>query len=208
MGNGLGEIAEHHAARTGLDHAPARLLAHMARVAYDDDNPKGIPPRRYWLSRAEMAFRLGVLDMPAQKPGASAPAEVRARWTAGNSRVNRALKDLEEVGAVRRVSAGRPGFNAEFEITVSIVDPALLDPLISPQAESDAHPLQTADRSPRGTAHQSPRGPVTGPGRDRSPVPLTRAPLTTDTAAEHHLPTRPPEREAGPVNNRACSEVS
>ncbi len=208
MGHKLVEIAEHHATRTGLDHAAARLLSHMANVAYDDENPSGIPPRRYFRSRADMAFAMGVPDVPPQRPGASASAEERNRWTTGNSRVKRALEALEAAGAVQRISAGRPGFNAMFEITVSIVDPALLGPLISPQSGSKAGLRETAHRSPRGTAHRSPRGPLTGPSRDRSPVPLTRTALTTDTAAQHHHPARPQEGDAEAVDNRGLRGAS
>lgn len=208
MGLQLARLALHHATRTGLDHAATRLLLHMSIEAYDDENPSGIPPRRYFRSRADMAAAMGVADVPAQRPGASSSPEDRNRWTTGNSRVKRALEALEAASAVRRISAGRPGFNAEFEVTVSIVDPALLAPLISPQVDPDPDPTETAHRSPRGTAHRSSRGPLTGPSRDRSPVPLTRTALTTDTGAQHHRPARPQEGDAEAVDNRSLRDAS
>lgn len=208
MGIKLARLALHHATRTGLDHAATRLLLHMAIEAYDDENLSGIPPRRYFRSRADMAAAMGVADVPAQRPGASSSADERNRWTTGNSRVKRALEALEAAHAVRRVSAGRPGFNAEFEVTVSVVDRALLGALISPQVDPDPDPAETAHRSPRGTAHRSARGPVTGPSPDRSPVPLTRTAQTTDTAAQHHLPARPQESGGAAVDNRGWRDVS
>lgn len=208
MGIQLARLALHHAARTGLDHAATRLLLHMAIEAYDDENPSGIPPRRYFRSRADMAAAMGVADVPAQRPGASSSAEERNRWTTGNSRVKRALEALEASAAVRRVSAGRPGFNAEFEVTVTVVDATLLGPLISPQVEPDSGPMEAAHRSPRGTAHRSARGPLTGPSRDRSPVPLTGTAVNTGTAAQHHRPARPQESDAMAVDNRGLRDAS
>lgn len=186
MGLQLVRAAFYHAARTSLDHAAARLLVHMAAEAYDDDNAAKVPPRRYFRSRADMAAAMGVQDMPAQRPGAAASDAEHRLWTTGNSRVKRALVNLEAAGAIRRVRSGRPGYNAEFEVTVSAVDPALLWALTGPH-----------DGPPTGP-HE---GPLTGPNRDRSPVPLTGSTELQETAAEHHVQRRPHGARPRPVDN-------
>lgn len=193
MGLQLVQVAFHHAARTGLDHAATRLLVHMAAEAYDDENAAKIPPRRYFRSRADMAAAMGVTDVPPRRPGASAPADEHHRWTTGNSRVKRALVALEAAGAIRRVSAGRPGYNAEFELTVTAVDPALLGPLTGPHEGPPTGPH---------------RGPLTGPSGDRSPVPLTGTTELQETSAEHHVPRRPHETRGRAVDNHRERQAS
>lgn len=193
MGLQLVQVAFHHAARTRLDHAATRLLIHMAAEAYDDENAAKVPPRRYFRSRSDMAAAMGVLDVPTRRPGASSTPAEHQLWTTGNSRVKRALVALEAAGAIRRVSAGRPGYNAEFELTVTAVDPALLGPLIGPHEGPVTGPHQ---------------GPLTGPNSDRSPVPLTGTTELQETAAEHHVPRRAHEARLRAVHNRGERQAS
>lgn len=117
----LADAAEHHALRTGLGHAPARLLAHMARKALDPGNPSGHEPRLYWMARSNMHQALGLAG-PDRKPGADAGADAARAWKANESATDRALGALLKAGAVERVRGGAPGRNAVFRVTVQAVD--------------------------------------------------------------------------------------
>jgi hypothetical protein len=172
MGLVLVQCAFFHAQREGIGHAATRLLVHMAATAYDPDNKQGVEPLLYFASRSTMAHALG-LEVPDRKPGVRATKAERDLWTAGNSRVKRALAELLTAGALEQISVGIPGWHACFKVTVSAVALELLEPLTGPHM-----------------------GPLTGPHGDRSPVqpetahrsPKQDQPDLTKTGTENHYP--------------------
>lgn len=185
MGLQLARAALFHAERTGLGDAPTRLLLHMAIEAYDDGNAAGIPPRRYFHPRSDMAAAMGY-PIPARRPERTEPEEIQRRWANGHQRVKRALKELHRVEAVKHIAPGRPGFYAEFEVTVSAVDPVALSSLAVPHAGS------------LGVPHA---GSMSVPMRVRQAYPQTESPEPPATAAEHHLPAQPHDGGRVPVEN-------
>ena len=94
MGIWAGKSAVLVAADRGIDHAPARLLLHMALEVRDQpDDQRGILPRRFWQGRTSMAIGLGFKAGDADSPAA-------------HSAVKRALRQLTEAGVVELLTAG------------------------------------------------------------------------------------------------------
>ncbi len=94
------------AAQRDLGHVAARLFLHMALECWDDeDNPTGQAPRRYFAARESSAIALGYL----------APANGTEQ---AHHAVKRAVRELVDKGAIRRISQGRNGHTAEFELLV------------------------------------------------------------------------------------------
>jgi hypothetical protein len=99
------------AAQLGLGNAAARLLLHMALECWDDqDNPSGVPPRRYFAGRESSAIALGFLA-----PDNGSEAAFRA--------VKRATQELVSTGAVTRLRFGGNGHRAEFELNLDSSKP-------------------------------------------------------------------------------------
>ncbi|MGE0300860.1 MAG: hypothetical protein AB7G36_18715 [Candidatus Nanopelagicales bacterium] len=137
MGRLLVAAAYEHANRLRLAHLPTRLLVYMAHVAYDPGNSANVAPCLFFESRAAMMRAVGGGDVPDRKPdadltypehrehgddGEACPCP-RCRWAAGDAMVKRALGPLTKAGVVVQTRRGTPGFNAEFELRVSAVDP-------------------------------------------------------------------------------------
>ncbi|GAA2073932.1 hypothetical protein GCM10009840_04180 [Pseudolysinimonas kribbensis] len=96
------------AARLELGNTAARLFLHMALECWDDeDNPAGAAPRRYFGRREFSAIALGF-----QAPENGSESAFRA--------VKRAVKELVDKGAIRRVRHGGNGMAAEYELQVPI----------------------------------------------------------------------------------------
>lgn len=96
-----------------LSHAPFRLLAYMAVVSLD--SPDGnIPARLFFAGREAMAVALGSMPPPENPDD---PAVVRER-RAAFGRVDRALKELVDEGAVKRVKAAGHFSNAHYALNI------------------------------------------------------------------------------------------
>ena len=100
------------AAQLKLSHPAARLLVHMALECWDDDNPGGQEPRRYYARRESSAIALGFL--------APDNASERAFQV-----VKRAIRELIAKGAIRRIRVGGSGRTAQYELLVDSSRPGL-----------------------------------------------------------------------------------
>lgn len=87
-----------------LPHAPFRLLAYMALTAKDDDETP-----MFYQGQEGMAMALGM------DPDANA----KARQSAFRA-LRYHVSTLETSGAIKRVFAGAPGRNAEYELSLSM----------------------------------------------------------------------------------------
>jgi hypothetical protein len=101
------------AARLKLGNTAARLLLHMALECWDDeDNPGHQEPRRYFAGRDSSAIALGFLA-----PENASEAAHRA--------VKRAIKELVDAGAIRRIRVGRNGVTSEYELALDSSRPPM-----------------------------------------------------------------------------------
>lgn len=90
------------AARLELGNTAARLLSHMALECWDEDQG-GQAARRYFAGRESSAIALGF-----SAPDNGSEAAHRA--------VKRAVKELIDRGAIRRVRLGGRGETSEYEL--------------------------------------------------------------------------------------------
>lgn len=110
---GAGNVKAVYAQWRQLPHAPFRLLAYMAVVSLD--SPDGnIPARLFFAGREAMAVALGSMPPPENPDD---PAVVRER-RAAFGRVDRALKELVEKGAVERVKQAGHFSNAHYALNI------------------------------------------------------------------------------------------
>lgn len=105
------------AAQLDLGNAATRLFLHMALECWDERRG-GQPPRRYFAGRETSAIALGYL----------APANGTA---AAHQAVKRALRELVDSGAIRRIRLGGRGETSEYELN--------LDSSRPPVARRDMH---------------------------------------------------------------------
>ena len=111
---GAGNVKAVYAQWRQLPHAPFRLLAYMAVVSLDA--PDGnIPARLFFAGREAMAVALGSMPPPENPDD---PAVMRERRAAFGRRSDRALKELVETGAVRRVKAAGHYSNAHYALNI------------------------------------------------------------------------------------------
>ena len=111
------------AAQLGLGHPAARLFLHMALECWDDwDNPASAPPRRYFGSRESSAIALGF-----SAPDNATPRAFQA--------VKRCVSELLDKGAIKKISSGRSGRTAEFELQLESTRPATMRPRVNPVIE-------------------------------------------------------------------------
>jgi hypothetical protein len=111
MGLYAGKNAILVAARLGLGNTATRLLLHMALECWDDSvNPAGQEPCRYFGGRESSAIALGFLA-PQNGEG---PAH-RA--------VKRAVRELIDRGAIRRLRTGGYGLTSEYELLLDSTKP-------------------------------------------------------------------------------------
>jgi hypothetical protein len=92
------------AARLELGNSATRLLLHMALECWDEERHDQAP-RRYFAGRESSAIALGYL----------APSNGSA---AAHQAVKRALKELVDRGAIRRIRLGGRGETSEYELIV------------------------------------------------------------------------------------------
>jgi len=92
------------AAQLGLGGPAARLLIHMALECFDQDRDDQ-PQRRYFAGRQSSAIALGYL---APDNGSEA----------AHHAVKRAMRELVQAGAIRRVRMGGRGATSEYELYV------------------------------------------------------------------------------------------
>lgn len=97
------------AAQLQLGNTATRLFLHMALECWDDERGQQ-QPRRYFGGREYSAIALGFMA-----PSNGSPAAHRA--------VKRAVHELVDRGAIRRVRAGGRGLNAEYELMVDSARP-------------------------------------------------------------------------------------
>lgn len=185
MGLHLVAAAFEHARRAGLEHAPTRLLVYMSSVAYDPGTKADVEPCRFFQGRADMARALGK-DMPDKKPGRDASPSERKAWEAGDAAVARALNALIEAGAIKRVTAGSRGWNAEFRVVPSAVDPALLGQRTVDLPDAERAPMADAERAPGDHAERAPMGTLSVPP-NRTKHDLTKTRTRTREPAPSHL---------------------
>ena len=96
--------------RLGLGNTAARLLNHMALECWDEQRGDQAP-RRYFAGRESSAIALGF-----GVPDNASEAAHRA--------VKRAIKELIERGAIRRVRLGGRGETSEYELLLDSSRPA------------------------------------------------------------------------------------
>ncbi len=156
---GARNVAAAYAMWPHLPHRAFRLLAGMAVTALDDA-VDGRPARRYFASERSMAELLGPVPVDASRD-ASAFRSARA-----------ALRDLVDVGAVVRLTAGRRGSRAEFEL--------ILDPLAV--AKGERH-IPASAGTPRSRNAGTPHSQVGGTPRSH--------PGTTTGTTEESLSGEP-----------------
>jgi hypothetical protein len=92
------------AARLKLGNTASRLLLHMALECWDEKRGSQ-EPRRYFAGRESSAIALGFLA-----PDNGSDAAFRA--------VKRAVHELVEAGAIRRVRAGGRNLTSEYELVL------------------------------------------------------------------------------------------
>lgn len=90
------------AARLSVGNPAARLLLHMAAECWDE-NRGDHEPRRYYAGRSSSAIALGY-TAPNNGSGAA------------RSAVKRAVRELIDVGLIRRVRTGGNGVPSEYEL--------------------------------------------------------------------------------------------
>jgi hypothetical protein len=122
------------AARLELGNSATRLLLHMALECWDEDRDNQ-PARRYFGGRESSAIALGFLA-----PDNGGDAAHRA--------VKRAVKELIDRGAIRRLRFGGRGETSEYELLLNSAKPPIgrrspdpiLFPLPSPQGATEWPP--------------------------------------------------------------------
>ena len=123
------------AARLELGNAATRLLLHMALECWDEERGEQAA-RRYFAGRESSAIALGFL---APDNGGEA----------AHHAVRRAVKELIERGAIRRVRLGGRGETSEYELLVDSVRPPVVrrgpnDPIPFPMQGAEKWPPQRA----------------------------------------------------------------
>jgi len=123
------------AARLELGNTASRLLVHMALECWDETRGAQ-EPRRYFAGRESSAIALGFL----------APANGSRE---AHRAVQRAVKELVDHGAIRRLNAPGYGHRAEYKLLLDSSrpirrearssDPSLL-PFIGPEGTSNWYP--------------------------------------------------------------------
>lgn len=93
------------AAQLGLGNSATRLLLHMALECWDEDRDDQ-PARRYFAGRESSAIALGFLA-----PDNAGEAAHRA--------VKRAVRELIDRGAIRRLRTGGRGDRSEYELLLN-----------------------------------------------------------------------------------------
>jgi hypothetical protein len=102
------------AARLNLGNAAARLLFHMGAECWDEKRGEQ-EPRRYFAGRGSSAIALGYL----------AP---RNESDAAHSAVKRAVRELIDLGLIRRVRSGGNGVPSEYELLLNSGRPGVSSP--------------------------------------------------------------------------------
>lgn len=193
MGANLAKVAALHAARVGLGHAASRLLAHMAVYALDTPTPN-VDAGLYFASRSTMALEGLGYNLPHEKPAPDAPVEEHRAWNSARKNVERALNECIQAGAVERLEAGRRGYNASFRLTVTAVEPALLNgpehavdyPRQRPDSATPSVALDGHSPSPYRDTHRRPIGPLSV-AHKRTEENLGRVVGTSRPEAPSHL---------------------
>jgi hypothetical protein len=111
MGLYAGKNAILVAAHLGLGNTATRLLLHMALECWDDSvNPAGQEACRYFGGRESSAIALGFLaPQNGQEPAHRA--------------VKRAVRELIDRGAIRRLRTGGYGLTSEYELLLDSTKP-------------------------------------------------------------------------------------
>ncbi len=100
------------AAQLNLGNSATRLLLHMALECWDEQRGEQAP-RRYFAGRETSAIALGYL----------APANGSA---AAHQAVKRALRELVDRGAIRRLRLGGRGETSEYELNLDSSRPPVV----------------------------------------------------------------------------------
>jgi hypothetical protein len=113
---GASNVAAVYARWTGLNHVPFRLLAYMALVSLDRDEPP-----RFWGGRDDLAGAIG-RTLPREPDDTDTdPSAVAARRQrrAAHEAVRAGLRELKDVGAITTAKHARQGLRAEYLLHLS-----------------------------------------------------------------------------------------
>lgn len=162
---GASNVAAVYTSWAGLNHVPFRLLAYMALVTLDRDDPP-----RFWGGRDDLAHAIGrrVPREPDDTDTSEAAAAVRRQRKQAHEAVRVALAELKAVGVVVQVKQARLGVRAEYTLHLTPAQagsqtPAQAGSPVLPQAGAGPAsgryetPTQPAPEEEAGTAG-TPRG--------------------------------------------------
>lgn len=187
---GASNVAAVYTSWAGLNHVPFRLLAYMALVTLDRDDPP-----RFWGGRDDLAHAIGrrVPREPDDTDASESAAAVRRQRKQAHEAVRIALAELKAVGVVVQVRKARLGVRAEYTLHLTPAQAGSQTP-----AQAGSPLLGQAGRGPGSGRYETPTQtapeeesglPGTLRGEDRRSTSLSlaarRRALNSSDDAEH-----------------------